>query len=129
MKKFVMLSAVMLCAVAVLLTGCTNDPNAPTSPNAAGVNVTGTWALSAGGQTQTVTLQQNGDALTGSVQGIPATGSITGNNISFTTGVPGGPTLVVEGTVDGSATSMSGNYTATEATGTQHTGTWTATKQ
>lgn len=128
MKKFIALNAVMLCAVAVLLTGCT-DTTTSTGPNAAGVDVTGTWALNAEGQTQAVTLHQSGDALTGSVQGIPASGSISGHSISFTTGLPGGPTLAADGTVDDTATSMSGNYLVTDVNGAQHTGAWTATKQ
>ena len=45
----------------------------------------------------------------------------------ISTGISGGPLLVADGTVDGN--DMSGNYTATEAGGTQHTGTWSATKQ
>jgi len=126
MKKLMMLSAVMLCAVALLLPGCTNDTT-NSGPNAAGVDVTGTWVLSAEGQTTTMTLQQNGDAVTGSAQGVPASGSVTGNSISITTGLPGGPTLVADGSVDGAT--MGGTFTATEANGTQHTGTWSATKQ
>jgi len=120
MIKIGRLSMVALLALAGLLLGCNSGSNA------AGVDVSGTWTLNVDGETSSMTLQQNGDALSGSVQGAPLTGSVNGNNISITSGFSGGPLLVADGTVDG--LSMSGSYTATEAGGTQHTGTWSATK-
>ena len=125
MKKSTMLCAVMLWTLAVLLPGCNNDSTSSQTPT--GLDVSGTWSLSAEGETSTMILHQNGDALTGSVQSVPLTGSVNGNNVSISSGFPGGPLLVAEGSVDGAT--MSGSYTATEASGTQHTGTWSATKQ
>jgi len=125
MKKITMLCAVMLGALAGLMLGCGSDSTS--GAPATGVDVSGTWTLNAAGETSTMTLTQNGDALSGSVQGVPLTGSMNGNSISITTGLPGGPTLMAEGTVDGAT--MGGSYTATEASGAQHTGTWSAAKQ
>ncbi len=56
-------------------------------------NVAGTWQLSAPGRngntmTQTLTLQQDGTKLTGSLAGrrgsSPVTGTVSGNNVDFT---------------------------------------------
>jgi len=56
-------------------------------------NVAGSWDLSAAGRngntrTQTLTLQQDGTKLTGSISGrrgsSPVTGTVSGNNIDFT---------------------------------------------
>jgi quinoprotein glucose dehydrogenase len=60
-------------------------------------------------------------------QGVPLTGSVNGNSISISSGLPGGPLLVADGSVEGAT--MGGSYTATEPNGTQHTGSWSATKQ
>ena len=125
MKRISAVCALLLGALAGLMLGCNNDSNS--SGNTAGIDVSGTWALSAAGQTSTMVLQQNGDALTGSVQGVPLSGSVNGNSISVSTGLPGGPLLAANGSVDGAT--MGGSYTATEANGTQDTGTWSATKQ
>ena len=115
-----------LLVLAGLLMSCDNS-NSSNSPNDAGVNVTGNWTLNAEGQTSTLILNQNGDSLTGSMQGAPLTGSINGNSISVSASLPSGPSLVVNGTVDGDT--MSGSYTASAPNVADHTGTWTATKQ
>ena len=115
-----------LLAMAGLLVSCSSDSSS-NSANDTGVNVTGTWLLNAEGETSTMTLNQNGDALTGSVQGVPLTGSVNGNNISITTGYSGGPFLIAEGSVDGNT--MGGSYTATVPNTAEHTGTWSAVKQ
>jgi hypothetical protein len=124
MKKITVVCLVMLGALAGLMTGCNNDSSSGTPT---GLDVSGTWALNAEGETSTMTLRQNGDALTGSVQGVPLTGSVNGNSISISSGLPGGPLLVADGSVEGAT--MGGSYTATEPNGTQHTGSWSATKQ
>ena len=125
MKKLTMLCATLLWLLAALLPGCTSDSQG--SGTATGVDVSGTWSLSAEGETSTMTLHQNGDTLTGSVQGVPLTGSVNGNSVAISTGFSSGPLLVADGTVEGAT--MGGSYTATQAGGTQHTGTWSATKQ
>jgi len=124
MKKITLLCVLLLGTLAGLMLGCNNDSN---SSSTTGIDVSGTWTLNAAGETSTMVLHQNGDALTGSVQGVPLSGSMNGNNISIATGLAGGPVLAADGAVAGAT--MGGSYTATEAGGTQHTGTWSATKQ
>ena len=126
MKKIKTVSMAGLLVLAGLLMSCDNS-NSSNSANDAGVNVTGNWTLNAEGQTSTLILNQNGDTLTGSMQGAPLTGSINGNSISVSASLPSGPSLVVNGTVDGDT--MSGSYTASAPNVADHTGTWTATKQ
>jgi len=126
MKKIKTVSMAGLLVLAGLLMSCDNS-NSSNSANDAGVNVTGNWTLNAEGQTSTLILNQNGDSLTGSMQGAPLTGSINGNSISVSASLPSGPSLVVNGTVDGDT--MSGSYTASAPNVADHTGTWTATKQ
>jgi hypothetical protein len=76
-------------------------------------NVAGSWDLSAPGRggnvtTQTLTLQQDGTKLTGTLKGArgeaPVTGSVTGNNIAFsvTRSTPNGDFKIdYTGTVSG----------------------------
>ena len=92
--------------------------------------VTGSWEMSIetprGTMTQTLTLQQDGSTLKGTLKGqrgeAPVTGSVTGNKISFTVtrDTPNGSfTIEYSGTVDGDS-----------MTGTAHSerfdGKWTA---
>jgi hypothetical protein len=92
--------------------------------------VTGSWEMSVetprGPMTQTLTLQQEGSTLKGTLKGqrgeAPVTGSVTGNKISFTVTreTPNGSfTMEYSGTVDGDS-----------MTGTSHSerfdGKWTA---
>jgi len=92
--------------------------------------VTGSWELSAetprGTMTQTLTLQQDGSTLKGTLKGqrgeAPVTGSVTGNKISFT---------VTRDTPNGSFTiEYSGTVEGDSMTGTAHSerfdGKWTA---
>jgi hypothetical protein len=84
--------------------------------------VAGTWDLSAPGRdgnmtTQTLTLQQDGTKLSGTLKGqrgeAPLTGSISANNISFTVTrtTPNGELKIdYTGTVDGD--SMKGSFSA-----------------
>ena len=125
MKNINGLCLTILLVITGLLMGCNDSSN--NSANDAGVNVSGHWTLNAENQTSTMILNQNGDNLTGSVQGVPLTGSVSGNNISITTGYSGGPLLVAEGSVDGNT--MGGSYTATAPNTAEHTGTWSAVKQ
>lgn len=96
--------------------------------------VAGTWDLSSPGRdgsvrTQTLTLQQDGNKLTGTVKGArggdaPVTGSVTGNNIAFTVtrSTPNGDFKIdYTGTVDGD--SMKGTFTVMG-----NTVNWTAKK-
>ena len=84
---------------------------------AADANVAGTWTLSMetpqGTRESTLTLQQQGAALTGTIKGArgenPVTGSVAGNEVKFAyTLSMGGNEIKIDyiGTVDG--TSMSG---------------------
>ena len=92
--------------------------------------VTGSWEMSAetprGTMTQTLTLQQDGSTLKGTLKGqrgeAPVTGSVTGNKISFT---------VTRDTPNGSFTiEYSGTVEGDSMTGTAHSerfdGKWTA---
>lgn len=84
-------------------------------------NVAGAWDLSAPGRdgnvmTQTMTLQQDGQKLTGAIKSqrgdAPVTGTIMGNNIAFTVSrkTPNGDfNIDYTGTVDGD--SMKGTFT------------------
>src|SRR5438270_1527953 len=99
------------------------QPPAGTRPQPAGAatSLSGTWALTSsfGGQqiTSTLTLEQQGDRLSGRVEsrfgtGEITDGSVTGNTFRFTTNATfGGQTisLTYEGTVSGNQ--MSGNVT------------------
>ncbi len=76
-------------------------------------SVTGSWELTAPGrngpQMQTLTLDQKGDALTGSLKGAqgdpaPLVGTVTGNNITFTVtrqGRNGEQKIEYKGTLEG----------------------------
>ncbi len=123
MKKITRGLVVGLLALAGLLAGCTNDTTTPPPPS--GIDVTGDWTLTVAGTTYAMHLDQNGDALTGTVQGVPLTGSVNGDTISISSGFPGGPLLTAEGTVSGNT--MAGAYTATEPGGAPQTGAWSAT--
>jgi hypothetical protein len=93
--------------------------------------VAGVWTLSSQGrggnmQNNPLTLKQDGQKLTGTIAGprggeAPLTGTISGNNITFSVTVTTDVTIQYTGTVSGD--SMKGSLTVG-----QNTEDWTATK-
>ncbi|MCX7006151.1 MAG: hypothetical protein NTY53_02695 [Kiritimatiellaeota bacterium] len=92
------------------------------------VDVTGTWRVSASdGSASSMSLTQDANGVvTGTVDGIPMTGSVDGNNLSLSASPDPSTVLSIAGTVEGNT--MSGNYEARGPAATV-TGTWTATKR
>jgi hypothetical protein len=118
-----LLAFALTCGALLLRTGSVIAADEP-------AKVTGSWEMSIetprGTMTQTLTLQQDGNTLKGTLKGqrgeAPVTGSVTGNKISFTVtrDTPNGSfTIEYSGTVDGDS-----------MTGTAHSerfdGKWTA---
>ena len=116
MKALLGLLVIMLVAV-----GCGGGSSGPR------VDVTGTWRINiSDGTPSAMTLTQDASGVvTGTVEGIPATGRVDGNNLSLGATPDPNHSLSIEGTVTGNT--MSGNYTLQDNT-THVTGTWTATK-
>jgi hypothetical protein len=109
-------------------------------------NVAGKWQMSwqgrNGAKQATLQLQQDGSKLTGTMDGdrgsVPVTGTVNGNNVSFSTQSQGqrGFTLVYTGTVDGdkmTGTSQpqggQGGGHGGHHGGGQHDHSWTANRQ
>jgi len=140
MKKTGSMIAMLMMTMAVLVTGCdgggSDDPDpAPPAGDSPAPSMTGSWNGTFGtGASFAFSLVQSGDAITGgytSSGGSPGTftGSISGNNVSFTTTVPAGGGNVTaqwSGTVNAERTSMSGTFTIVAGGGGN--GTWSATK-
>ena len=88
------------------------------SNNSQSANIGGAWQLSwegrGGSQQATIQIQQDGSKLSGTFQGSqgssPLTGSVAGNNISFSVQVQGRRTMTLAftGTIDGDK--MSGTF-------------------
>jgi len=100
-----LLAFALTCGALLLRSGAAIAADEP-------AKVTGSWEMSIesprGTMTQTLTLQQDGSTLKGTLKGqrgeAPVTGSVTGNKISFTVtrDTPNGSfTIEYSGTVDG----------------------------
>ncbi|MGD9611898.1 MAG: hypothetical protein AB7V22_03260 [Kiritimatiellia bacterium] len=108
-----------LSVLAVAISGCGGGSDDGEST----VDVSGTWTGSSSNDPRvTAVLVQNGDTVTGTLDGVPLTGSVDGSQVEMT--VPGGEgdVVTIEGTVDGDV--MSGTWESTDG----ETGTWTVTK-
>jgi hypothetical protein len=122
-KRTRLLALALTCGALLLRSSVITAADEP-------AKVTGSWEMSVetprGTMTQTLTLQQDGGTLKGTLKGqrgeAPVTGSVTGNKISFTVtrDTPNGSfTIEYSGTIDGDS-----------MTGTAHSerfdGKWTA---
>src|SRR5262249_13424719 len=125
------------------LLGLTAVLAAQEAPAGNQANVSGKWQMSwqgRNGERQgTLELKQDGSQLTGTMDGsrgqVPVTGSVDGNNITFSIKMSGGKrdfSVTYTGTVDGDK--MSGNIQAQGGGGRRGRGgnkgdrTWTATR-
>jgi len=104
-KRTRLLAFALTCSALLLLSRVITAADEP-------AKVTGSWEMSVetprGTMTQTLTLQQDGTTLKGTLKGqrgeAPVTGSVTGNKISFTVTreTPNGSfTIEYSGVVDG----------------------------
>jgi hypothetical protein len=123
MRNFALLAALCLAIAGIVTVAAAQD-----------AQVAGTWTLSSAGrggnmQNSTLTLKQDGQKLTGTLAGgrggdAPLTGTISGNNITFSVtrqSQNGAITIQYTGSVSGD--SMKGTLTMG-----QNTRDWTATK-
>ncbi len=117
MKMILGLLVLMLAVV-----GCGGGDSGP------GVDVTGTWrATASDGSVSVMVLRQDANGVvTGTVDGIPVTGSVDGSSLSLGATPAPSTTLTIAGGVDGN--SMSGTYEVRSLVANQ-SGTFTATRQ
>jgi len=99
----------ILASLAMLVAACSSTPSAPPAPKAA--NLAGEWVLTIssqmGAQDQAMTVQQNGNQISGNISGaqgtVPYTGTVDGNNVAFSFSVEfGGNSFKIDqtGTVE-----------------------------
>jgi len=127
MKRLSMLLTAALVATTIMLgiTGC-EDGGGDSSTS---VDVSGTWNGSSIGDDPvnsdpdiTMILTQSGRVLTGTVDGVPLSGTVNGTDVVATFPGGEGDTVTMSGTVNGNT------MTGTWESSTGEKGTWTATK-
>jgi hypothetical protein len=110
-KRLYSIIPIFLLAVPLLLAQDSESDNSQPT------NIGGAWQISwqarNGSQQATVQIQQDGTKLSGTFQDLggssPLTGTVAGNNLSFSVQIQGRPmTLVFTGTIDGDK--MSGTF-------------------
>ncbi len=133
-----------LIVLAFLLTASLLVAQDSQSNNSQPANVGGTWQISwqgrSGTQQATMQIQQDGSKLSGTFEDASGsssvTGSIAGNNLSFSVQIQGRPmTLAFTGTIDGDK--MSGTFSPQGGAGGGHGGrggaqgshTWSGVRQ